>query len=94
MILVVELIGIHIIYRFGIPETIMTDNNQPFKRLALCKLYAKYQIKENHSSRYYTLANGLAKAFNVTICMMPKKMVDKNKRLSQMLLEPYRLIES
>lgn len=30
--------------------------------------------------QYYVLANGLAKAFNKTLSIILKKMVDKNKR--------------
>ena len=75
-----EFIRTHIIYRFGIPESIIMDNGQPFRSDALNKLFAKYKIKNNHSSRYHALANGLAEAFNKTLCKIFKKMVDKNKK--------------
>lgn len=79
--MVAEFIRIHIVYRFGVPETITADNGQQFKRAALYKLYDKYRIKRNHSSWYYAPANGLAKAFNKTLCTILKKMVDKNKKV-------------
>ncbi|XP_028121773.1 protein NYNRIN-like [Camellia sinensis] len=75
-----EFIRTHIIYRFGIPESIIMDNGQPFRSDALNKLFAKYKIKNNHSSRYHAPANGLAEAFNKTLCKILKKMVDKNKK--------------
>ena len=75
-----EFIRVHIIYRFGVPESIITDNGQPFRSNALYKLYSKYKVKVNHSSRYHVPANGLAEAFNKTLCKILKKMVDKNKR--------------
>ncbi|XP_028067692.1 protein NYNRIN-like [Camellia sinensis] len=68
-----EFIRTHIIYRFGIPESVIMDNGQWFKSDALNKLFAKYKIKNNHSSRYHALANGLAEAFNKTLCKILKK---------------------
>lgn len=50
---VLEFIRVHIIYQFGVPESITVDNGQPFKSAALYKLYDKYRIKWNHSSWYY-----------------------------------------
>ncbi|XP_028064066.1 uncharacterized protein LOC114267239 [Camellia sinensis] len=75
-----EFIQTHIIYRFGISESIIMDNGQPFRSDALNKLFTKYKIKNNHSSRYHAPANGLAEAFNKTLCKLLKKMVDKNKK--------------
>ncbi|KAK3032703.1 hypothetical protein RJ639_036767 [Escallonia herrerae] len=77
---VADFIRTHIIYRFGVPESIIADSAKYFKEGALYKLCAKYNIKYNHSSRYHAPANGLAEAFNKTLCKILKKMVDKNKR--------------
>lgn len=77
---VTEFVRIHIIYRFGVPETITADNGQSFEYAALYKLYDKYRIKGNHSSRYYAPANGLTEAFNKTLCTILEKMIDKNKK--------------
>lgn len=85
---VVEFIRVHIIYQFGVPESITVDNGQPFKSAALYKLDDKYRIKWNHSSWYYTPANGLTETFNRTFCTILKKMVEKNKKTwSKKLLE-------
>lgn len=55
-----EFIQTHIIYRFGIPDNIISDNEQPFISSFLYRLYAKYNIKSNLSSRYYAAENGLS----------------------------------
>lgn len=68
------------IYRFRVSETITADNGQPFKSGTLYKLYERYRIKGNHSSRYYAPANGLAEPFNKTLRTILEKMVDKNKK--------------
>lgn len=47
MMTLIEFMQVHIIYRFNVLETITGNNGQPFKRAALAKLYAKYQIKGN-----------------------------------------------
>lgn len=67
-----EFIRTQIIYRFGIPDSIISDNGQPFRSSPLYRLYAKYNIKPNLSSRYYAAANGLAEAFNKTLCKILK----------------------
>lgn len=41
-----EFIRTHIIYRFGIPDSIISDNEQPFISSPLYWLYAKYNIKQ------------------------------------------------
>ncbi|KAK2997595.1 hypothetical protein RJ639_025679 [Escallonia herrerae] len=77
---VADFIRTHIIYRFGVPESVIADNAKYFKEGALYKLYANYNIKYNHSSKYHASENGLAEAFNKTLCKILKKMVDKIKR--------------
>lgn len=66
-----DFIWTHIIYRFGIPKTITSNNGQPFKNAWLPKLYVKYHIKRNHCS-WHAIANGLAEAFNKTLCILEK----------------------
>lgn len=40
----------------------------------------KYHIKDYPSTAYNTVVNGLAEAFNKTVCKLLKKIVGKNKR--------------
>nr|XP_027124252.1 uncharacterized protein LOC113740942 [Coffea arabica] len=76
---VVDFIRLHIIYRYGVPRYIITDNGKPFCNVAMNKLCEKFHFKQYNSSMYYA-ANGLAEAFNKTLCNLLKKIVDKSKR--------------
>lgn len=44
------------------------------------KMLAKFDIKLDHSSRYYPQENNLSKAFNKTVVKILKKTLSKNKR--------------
>ncbi|KAA0041301.1 protein NYNRIN-like [Cucumis melo var. makuwa] len=70
----------HIIYRYGIPHRIMTDNGRQFSNNTIDKLCEKYKFKQYKSSMYNAAANGLAEAFNKTLCNLLKKIVSKSKR--------------
>nr|XP_027098845.1 uncharacterized protein LOC113718125 [Coffea arabica] len=54
----------------------------PKKRvdIPMNKLCEKFHFKQYNSSMYYAAANGLAEAFNKTLCNLLKKIVDKSKR--------------
>ncbi|KAH6776184.1 hypothetical protein C2S52_013745 [Perilla frutescens var. hirtella] len=70
----------NIIYRYGIPRYIITDNGKPFSNALINKLCEKFGFKQRKSSMYNAAANGLAEAFNKTLCNLLKKMVGKSKR--------------
>nr|XP_027119712.1 uncharacterized protein LOC113736786 [Coffea arabica] len=70
---VVDFIRLHIIYRYGVPRYIITDNGKPFCNVAMNKLCEKFHFKQYNSSMYYAAANGLAEAFNKTLCNLLKK---------------------
>ena len=59
---------VNIIYRFGIPSYILTDNGNPFANKLMDKICDFFGFKQRNSSMYYATANGLAKAFNKTLC--------------------------
>jgi len=44
------------------------------------KLFEKFGFKQQNSSMYNAAANGLAEAFNKTLCNLLKKVVAKSKR--------------
>ncbi|XP_071924847.1 uncharacterized protein [Coffea arabica] len=44
------------------------------------KLCEKFHFKQYNSSMYYAAANGLAEAFNKTLCNLLKKVVNKSRR--------------
>ena len=55
----------------------MTDNGKQFDMSKLC---AQFDFKQYHSSMYHAPANGLAKAFNKTLCNLLKKVVNRSKK--------------
>ncbi|XP_060200582.1 uncharacterized protein LOC132628835 [Lycium barbarum] len=73
-------IRVNIIYRFGIPRYILTDNSKPFDNKLMTKVCDLFGFKQRNSSMYYAAANGLAEAFNKTLCNLLKKVVSKSKR--------------
>ncbi|XP_024196030.1 uncharacterized protein LOC112199214 [Rosa chinensis] len=77
---VVDFIKGNIIQRYGVPRCIITDNAKYFSNSAMEKLCEKYHFKLHFSSMYNAPANGLAEAFNKTLCNILKKVVSKTKR--------------
>ncbi|XP_019189147.1 PREDICTED: uncharacterized protein LOC109183499 [Ipomoea nil] len=77
---VADFLRVHIIYRFGIPRYILTDNGKPFDNKLMDKICKLFDFKQRNSSAYYAAANGLAEAFNKTLCNLLKKVVSKSKR--------------
>lgn len=77
---VADFIRTHIIYRYGIPHRIVTDNGKQFSNSMMDKLCEKFKFKQYKSSMYNAAANGLAEAFNKTLCNLLKKIVSKSKR--------------
>ncbi|KAK3035470.1 hypothetical protein RJ639_034440 [Escallonia herrerae] len=65
---------------FGVPNSIIIDNGQPFRRYPLYRLFAKYKIKHNHCSWSYAYANGMVEAFNQTLSKMFKKMMSEAEK--------------
>ncbi|XP_012857035.1 PREDICTED: uncharacterized protein LOC105976307 [Erythranthe guttata] len=77
---VVEFIRSHLIFRHGIPRYIITDNGKPFYNKLMDKLCVQFGFKQHNSSMYNAAANGLAEAFNKTLCNLLKKVVSKSKK--------------
>ncbi|XP_015081282.1 uncharacterized protein LOC107024857 [Solanum pennellii] len=77
---VVDFIESNIIFRYGIPRCIVTDNGTPFNNKHMSSLCEKFSFKKHKSSMYNALANGLAEAFNKTLGNLLKKVVARNKR--------------
>ncbi|KAA0050334.1 uncharacterized protein E6C27_scaffold88G00600 [Cucumis melo var. makuwa] len=77
---IVNFVQTHIIYRYGIPHRIVTDNGRQFANTLMDKLCEKFNFKQYKSSMYNAAANGLAEAFNKTLCSLLKKVVSKTKR--------------
>ncbi|XP_070032935.1 uncharacterized protein [Nicotiana tomentosiformis] len=77
---VVNFINSYIIFRYGIPRYIITNNGTPFDNRLMKSLCEKFGFKQHKSSIYNVPANGLAETFNKTLGNLLKKVVAKNKR--------------
>ncbi|KAL0293266.1 UNVERIFIED_CONTAM: hypothetical protein Sradi_6947700 [Sesamum radiatum] len=75
-----DFIRINNSHRYGIPRYIITDNGKPFCNSLIDKLTQKFNFKQRNSSMYNADANGLAEAFNKTLCNLLKKVVAKSKK--------------
>ncbi|KAA0065860.1 uncharacterized protein E6C27_scaffold538G00070 [Cucumis melo var. makuwa] len=73
----------HIIYRYGIPHRIVTDNGRQFSNSMIDKLCEKFKFKQYKSSLYNAAANGLAEAFNKTFCNLLKKLSQSGKGIGK-----------
>ncbi|XP_050133110.1 uncharacterized protein LOC126609157 [Malus sylvestris] len=77
---VVCFINEHIIYRYGVPHYIITENGKQFSNRLMDELCGKYKFKQHKSCIYHALANGLSKAFNKTLYNLLKKVIGRIKR--------------
>jgi hypothetical protein len=84
----VEFVKEHIIYRFGIPQTITTDQGTQFTSSEFTEFTESMGIKLLNSSPYYAQANGQAEASNkIMIKIIQKKIDQKPKRWHSVLNE-------
>ncbi|XP_070026124.1 uncharacterized protein [Nicotiana sylvestris] len=86
---VASFIRVNIIYRFGIPCYIITDNGKPFDNRLMNKICELFGFKKHNSSMYNVAANGLAEAFIKTQCNLLKKVIYKSKRDWHDLMEAF-----
>ncbi|KAG9442454.1 hypothetical protein H6P81_018308 [Aristolochia fimbriata] len=77
---VADFIRTQIIYRYGVPRYIVTDNGTPFRNKVMDRFCEKFCIQQRTSSAYNPAANGLAKAFNKRLCKILKKTIRANKK--------------
>jgi hypothetical protein len=77
---VIEFITGHIIHRFGIPQTLTTDQGTSFISKEVQKFVDSYGIKLLNSSSYYAQANGQAESSNKTLVKPIKKKIEDNPR--------------
>ena len=76
----VEFVKERIIYRFGIPQTITTDQGSMFISEEFEEFDASMGIKLLNSSPYYAQANGQAETSNKGIIKLIKRKVDEQPR--------------
>ncbi|KAM1050310.1 hypothetical protein ACFX2A_032768 [Malus domestica] len=65
----------HIVTRFGVPETIITDNGIVFITERFKKYTASLKIQLEQSTLYYPQANGQAEASNKVLIGILEKMI-------------------
>ena len=76
----IEFVKEHIIYRFGIPQTITTDQGTMFTSDEFVEFATGMGIKLLNSSPYYAQANGQAEASNKRIIKLIKRKIDEYPR--------------
>ena len=67
----------HIVYRFGIPQTITTDQGTMFTSGEFEEFTADMGIKMLNSSSYYAQANGQAKSSDKGIIKLIKRKIEE-----------------
>jgi transposase InsO family protein len=77
---VIEFITEHIIHRFGILQTLTTDQGILFMSKEVRDFAELYKIKLLKSSPYYAQANGQAESSNKTLIKLIKKKIKENPR--------------
>jgi hypothetical protein len=85
---VIKFITEHIIHRFGIPQTLTTDQGSSFMAKEVKEFAESYNIKMLNSSPYYAQANGQAESSNkILIKLIKKKIEDYPRRWHEVLSE-------
>jgi hypothetical protein len=78
----------HIVYCFGIPQTLTTDQGAVFMSHHFKEFTASLGVKLLNSSPYYAQANGQAEASNKTLVVLIKRKIEeKPQRWLVVLIE-------
>jgi transposase InsO family protein len=77
---VISFVQEHIIYRFGVPQTLTTDQGSSFMSHQVREFMESMKIKLLNSSPYYVQANGQAEASNKVLIKIIKKRIKDNLR--------------
>ena len=77
---VIEFITKNIIHRFGIPQTLTTDQSSSFISKEVRDFAKSYKIKILNSSPYYAQANGQAESSNKILINLIKKKIEENPK--------------
>jgi hypothetical protein len=76
----------HIIHRFGISQTLTTDQGTSYVSSQVREFIESYNIRLLNSSPYYAQANGQAESSNKTLIKIIKKKIEDNLRRWQEVL--------
>ena len=67
----------HIIHRFGIPQTLTTNQGSSFMSHQFHEFVESFGIKLLNSSPYYAQANGKTESSNKTLIRLIKKKIEE-----------------
>ena len=73
-------IDLVILHRFGIPQTLTTDQGSSFISKEVRDFAESYKIKILNSSPYYAQANGQAESSNKILIKLVKKKIEENPK--------------
>ena len=76
----IEFVKEHIVYRFGTPQTITTDQGSIFVSEEFGEFAASMKIKLLNYSSYYAQANGQVEASNKGIIMLIKRKIEEQPK--------------
>jgi hypothetical protein len=77
---VIEFITEQIIHRFGIPQTLTTDQGASFMSKEVREFAELYRITLHNSSSYYAQTNGQAESSNRTLISLIKKKISNHPK--------------
>lgn len=77
---VIEFIRDHIIYRFGIPQTLMVHHRTSLNRDQVKKFLSEFGVKLVNSTPYYTQSNKQEESSNMILKNIIWKTIDENAR--------------
>ena len=69
----------HVIARFGVHHSIVTDHRSHFQNQMMVELSAKLGFHHEKSTPYYPQANGQVEAINIVLITMLHRMVGDHK---------------
>jgi transposase InsO family protein len=70
----------HIIHRFGLPQTLTSNQGAAFMSHQFMEFADSLKIKLLNSSPYYAQANGQAEASNKSIVKLIKRKIEEHPR--------------
>jgi hypothetical protein len=82
---VIHFISEHIIHKFSIPQTLITDQGSSFMSHQVCEFTEPLKIKLLSSSSYYAQVNGQVESSNKTLIRLIKKVEENTKRWHEVL---------
>ncbi len=69
-----------VFYRFGIPETILSDQGTNFQSILLAELYELLDVHKVRTSPYHPQTDGITERFNRTLQAMLSCYVQENQK--------------